>query len=35
MSEHGNEHLGLVKAGEFLDKLSEYPLMKKDFAPRS
>jgi hypothetical protein len=30
--EHGNEPLGSIKGGEFLDKLSDYQLLKKDSA---
>jgi hypothetical protein len=30
--EHGDEHMGSIKGGEFLDKLSDYYLLKKDSA---
>jgi hypothetical protein len=30
--EHGNESLGSIKGGEFLDYLSNYLLLKKDSA---
>jgi hypothetical protein len=32
-SEHGNEISGSVKGGEFLDKLSDYQLLKEDYLP--
>lgn len=28
--EHGNEHLGFVKRGKFLDQLNYYRILKKD-----
>jgi hypothetical protein len=31
--ERGNDPLGSVKGGEFLDKLKDCQLLKKDFAP--
>jgi hypothetical protein len=31
--EHGNEPLGSIKGGEFLDYLSNCQLLKKDSAP--
>jgi hypothetical protein len=31
--EHGNEPLGSIKGGEFLDWLSDYYLLKKDSVP--
>jgi hypothetical protein len=31
--EHGNELLGSIKGGEFIDLLSNYQLVKKDSAP--
>jgi hypothetical protein len=34
-SEHGNELLGSIKGGEFLDQLSDCQLLKKDSAPWS
>jgi hypothetical protein len=33
--EHGYEISGSIKGGEFLDCLSEYSLLKKNFAPWS
>jgi hypothetical protein len=33
--EHGNEHSGSIKGGEFLDCMSDYWLLKKDSAPLS
>jgi hypothetical protein len=33
--EHGNELLGPIKHGEFLDKLSDYRLSKKNSNPWS
>jgi hypothetical protein len=33
--EHGNEPSGYMKGGEFLDRLSDYYLLKKDLAPWS
>jgi hypothetical protein len=30
--EHGNEHSGSIKGGEFLDWLVDYKLLKKDSA---
>jgi hypothetical protein len=31
--EHGNEPMGSITGGEFLDHLSDYQLPKKDSAP--
>jgi hypothetical protein len=31
--EHGNERLGSIKVGEFLDQQSRYQLLKEDPAP--
>jgi hypothetical protein len=31
--EHGNEHSGSIKCGEFLDYLRNYHLLKKDSSP--
>jgi hypothetical protein len=31
--EHGNEPVGPIKGGEFLDYLSDYLLLKKNSAP--
>jgi hypothetical protein len=28
--DHGNEHSGYIKGGEFFDRLSYYKLLKKD-----
>jgi hypothetical protein len=33
--EHGNELLGFIKGGKFLDYMSDYQLLKKDSAPCS
>jgi hypothetical protein len=33
--EHGNEPSDPIKGGEFLDKLSDYQVLKKDSAPWS
>jgi hypothetical protein len=30
---HGHEPSGFIKSGEFLDQLSNYQLIKKDYAP--
>jgi hypothetical protein len=32
---YGNEPSNSIEYGEFLDQLSDYPLLKKDFAVRS
>jgi len=34
-SEHGNETSGSIKEGDFLDQLSDYQLLKKEFVPWS
>jgi hypothetical protein len=34
-NEHANEASGSIKGGEFRDCLSDYQLLKKDFAPCS
>jgi hypothetical protein len=31
--EHGNEPSGSIKSGEFLDQLSDYLFVKKDYTP--
>jgi hypothetical protein len=31
--EQGDEPLGFIRCGEFLDSLSDYKLLKKDSAP--
>jgi hypothetical protein len=31
----GNKHSGSIKGGEFLDQLSEYQLLKKNYDPWS
>jgi hypothetical protein len=33
--EHGNQPLGLIKGGEFLEQLSNYHVIKKDSVPCS
>jgi hypothetical protein len=33
--EHGNEPSGSIKCEKFLDYLSDYQLLKKDYAPWS
>jgi hypothetical protein len=33
--EHGNEPSGSIKGGEFLDRLSDHKIRKKDCAPRN
>jgi hypothetical protein len=30
---HGNEPLGFAREEEFLDRLSDYQLLNKDYAP--
>jgi hypothetical protein len=32
--EHGNEYLGSIKGGEFLDQVRDNQLLKKDSAPQ-
>lgn len=34
-SEYGNERLGSIEGEEFLNQLTEYQLLKKDFPPWS
>jgi hypothetical protein len=34
-SEHVNEHSGSIKGRQFTDNLSDYQLLRKDFAPCS
>jgi hypothetical protein len=34
-SDCGNEPLGSIKGGEFLDQLSDYHVLKEDCAPLS
>jgi len=33
--EHGNENLGFIKGGKFIEYLSDYYLLKKNSAPWS